>query len=92
MKHWFYSTFKDYVAQKGYSVLRDDYKFIENIIQHMPEIEQREVMRNYLKEWHLGTQKDVTGLKTQNLGRLQANMYLREYAAMKKRGSYARNH
>jgi hypothetical protein len=79
LKYWYYHTFKNYARRKGFQILWDDYKFIERMINNLPEIEQRSLMREYLMQWAAGLVGHNNAAQNQNLGRYRANVYLREY-------------
>lgn len=75
--HWLYTAFKDYCNQKGILLLRDDLKFIERMIKEIPADLHKTIMRDFVDEWCDGMGRDAMSLLKQNLGRRQANIWLR---------------
>ncbi len=78
-RHWFKDIFPNYAHSKGFELLHDDYKFIEESIKDMPENEQRLLVRRYLNEWLLGSKDCDEAPQKQNKGRFRANTFLREF-------------
>lgn len=78
MRQWYYREFKPYIAKQKIKILKDDYKFIEDILSEYPEITQREALRGYVKEWNaIPNGLDKNALERDN-GRFRANTWLRE--------------
>ena len=77
IRGWFYREFKQYVASKGYKLLRDDFKFLERVLSPYPEAKQRELARQYLKEWELG----MGSPGNQCSGRFRANQFLLNHSS-----------
>ncbi|HAU1312527.1 TPA: hypothetical protein F8R99_14170 [Legionella pneumophila] len=72
-----YGQFKEYADKKGYQLLKDDYRFIENHIKYLPQNEQILVLKRYLKKWEEGMDEAGKTPQNQNSGRFKANEYLR---------------
>lgn len=72
-----YGQFKQHADKKGYQLLKEDYRFIENNIKHLPQNEQILVLKEYLKKWRQGMIEGGKTPQNQNLGRFRANEYLR---------------
>ncbi|HAT4705786.1 TPA: hypothetical protein I9507_001782 [Legionella pneumophila] len=72
-----YGQFKQYADKKGYQLLKEDYRFIENNIKHLHQDEQILILKEYLKRWRQGMMEGGKTPQNQNLGRFRANEYLR---------------
>lgn len=71
-------TFTDYAAKEGCNLLRDDIKYIQQRIKCIPQYKRKEVLTQYVAIWqkHMLSCGDV--IKKENVGRYQANTWLRE--------------
>jgi hypothetical protein len=78
LRNWYYKDFKNYVKSQGFELLKEDYKFIQNVIYHMPENEQKRVLRNYCHIWNTEMALEEKIALKQNVARFKANSYLRE--------------
>jgi hypothetical protein len=81
--HWLYKGFKDYCYKNNIQLLRDDFLFIEQVLDKIPSELHRSIMYDYTRRWLLGVKKEEKSLLKQNSGRKLANSWLREQAAKK---------
>ncbi len=75
--YWLRNTFRLWAEQQGIQILRDDIKFIEKILNKLPENLHKSLMRDYASEWLEGMDDREKSRQNQNLGRWRANNWLR---------------
>lgn len=76
--YWLRSTFLDWTKKQGIELLRDDLRFIENILNKIPVELQKSIMSDYCKIWCQGMCLMDKSYQNQNLGRFKANEWLRK--------------
>lgn len=67
-------TFKDYAENKGLLLLRDDLRFIDNLLANRSAAGRVVVLKEYCEIW-------LSCLPDQNAGRCAANTWLRNYVS-----------
>lgn len=78
MNSWLYTSFKAYAARENIQLLRDDMNFIETCLGKIPEHAHRKLMHQYIKIWQECVIDISDKIKAQNIGRFNANQFLRE--------------
>lgn len=83
--HWLYKDFKPYCQRIGLKLLKDDMKFLEKILSHVPYNEHKRLLTQYSVIWCDAMAECKKPLSAMNLGRKAANIYLREYVNDKRK-------
>lgn len=74
-------TFNEYAEQRGLKLMREDIKFIKNLILDMPREQRREVLIEYANIWAEVRDKTERSVAATNAGRYAANTWLRGIAS-----------
>lgn len=72
-------SFKAYCEQRGIELLREDMRFVRDILSRIPKSTHKSILRRYTCEWLGAFNKCDDILRKQNEGRREANTWLREY-------------
>ncbi len=83
--HWLYKDFEPYCQRIGLKLLKDDMKFIEKILSHMPYNEHKRLLTQYTVIWRDSMAECKNSRSAMNLGRRTANNYLRDYVNAKRK-------
>ncbi len=71
-------SFQDFAQQKGIHLLKDDIVFIKKCLVKIPYNAKRRALETYAEKWLSSMRNcDIVALR-QNLGRRNANTWLRE--------------
>ena len=73
-------TFNEYAEQLGIKLMREDIKFIRNLVLGMSRERRREVLTEYAEIWCKVRDETERSVAAQNSGRFAANVWLREIA------------
>lgn len=65
--------------------MRDDIRFIDSMMNSVDKSDFKMVLMRYIEEWRKGMARSEKTQHMQNLGRKNANSWLREYVFENKR-------
>jgi hypothetical protein len=82
--HWLYNDFEPYCQRIGLKLLKDDMKFIKKMLSYIPCNEHKRLLTQYILIWRDSMAECKNSLSAMNLGRRNANIYLREYVNAKR--------
>ncbi len=76
--YWLRTTFKEWAKKEGIELLKEDFIFIERILNKLPSGLHKSIMRQYKEKWHEGMGDSEKFSQNQNMGRFEANTWLRK--------------
>lgn len=72
-------TFTEYCKANDIKLLRDDLKFIRDILQQWPPSQKMAILRRYSVVWLTAMHSEPNPILKQNSGRKAANLWLAGY-------------
>lgn len=73
-------TFTEFCQANNIKLLRDDLKYIRRILEQLPRDHKAGVLKQYADRWLEGMASEPNDSLKQNIGRRNANAWLREYS------------
>lgn len=74
-------SFKAHCARRGFELLRDDYLFIDKILNKFKITDFKAILERYLEEWGYGMGEAKIFSTAQGFGRKRANLWMLRYAS-----------
>lgn len=71
-------TFTEFCKANDIHLLRDDLSYLRLHIGYLPENERKRVLKRYCNEWLKGMREESNIALKQNMGRREANKFIRE--------------
>lgn len=71
-------TFQSHCSSLGIQLLRDDIKFIKSQLLHIPQQLHKRILTEYSEKFLQGIQSTDIVYRQQNIGRRNANTFIRE--------------
>lgn len=71
-------TFTEYAKAQGCVLLNDDIKYLKRLLRYTPKTDKKALLRRYVSVWVDRMEKEKNALQRQNLGRREANTWIRE--------------